>query len=624
MSWPLPLRPARLLAAALLAWCAGLAAASVQEPSRVLMLTAPDETPPAADRPWQPVALPDIWRHSRPTVPPATTWYRIDFSYPAGQAALESWAMYLPYLVSGGRIWLNGAPVARIEENSPEARVRWARPHLVPLPDTLLRAGDNQLLVRAPQPPDGTSIYMPRLGVGPLDELRPLHDRRFFWVSTTPYITAAVCLLVAAFVLFIWWRRRTEVIYGLFGIATALWGIRTLTFVIEVVPTDTWLLWRLLYLAATGGFIVAMAMLAMRLADIQRPWLERVFVGYWLLGPAWLLLGGAAVEPLVNKYWIAGFLAVGAVILVISVRTMLRQRTAPSAVMPAAMAIAVVAGLHDYAVNWSVGGVSWVMPDWAGHRIFLLHHGANLILVAMGGLLTARFIHALGGLEELNRTLESRVADRERELAANYAQMADLQRQHAAAQERQLIMRDIHDGLGSQLFVSLSRVERGDMQAPQIAEALRECIADMRIALDTLTPGQDDFRTTLGDFLFRWQRQLAASGVRPAWTIDVPDCPLSLSPHAALAVLRIAQEALTNVIKHAGAGQVHVRFRQASDRLELEVEDDGLGAAAQAPAGRGMGNMRTRARQLGGTLDVRVGDLGTCVALQVPLHAVRA
>jgi signal transduction histidine kinase len=378
------------------------------------------------------------------------------------------------------------------------------------------------------------------------------------------------------------------------------------------------------YLGATGGFIVAMAVLALRYAGWHRPWLERALFAYWLLGPAWLLAQGAPAEALVNRYWVAGFLPVGIGILVMSVWTMLRERTLASAVLPAAMAIAVLAGLHDYAVNWNVEGTRRIFGAWADDRIFLLHHAANLILLAMGALLTARFIHALGGLEDLNRTLESRVAERERQLADNFASIAELQRTHAAAQERQLIMREIHDGLGSQLFVSLSRAERGDMQLGEMADILRGCIADMRIALDTLTPGEDDFRATFGNFLFRWQQQLAACGIRPSWTIDVPDRPLSLAPHAALSLLRIAQEALTNVVKHAGARAVHVRLRETDGVLALEIEDDGGGPGPNGSPGRGIVNMRARAGQLGGTLDVRAGPGGTCVALQLPVNTVRA
>ncbi|MEO8654249.1 MAG: ATP-binding protein, partial [Ramlibacter sp.] len=85
----------------------------------------------------------------------------------------------------------------------------------------------------------------------------------------------------------------------------------------------------------------------------------------------------------------------------------------------------------------------------------------------------------------------------------------------------------------------------------------------------------------------------------------------------------IAQEALTNVLKHAQARKVQVRFRQADGALQLEVEDDGCGGVP-ATTGRGLGNMQARAQQLGGRLDVRMGRGGTCVALQVPMNAVLA
>jgi len=161
------------------------------------------------------------------------------------------------------------------------------------------------------------------------------------------------------------------------------------------------------------------------------------------------------------------------------------------------------------------------------------------------------------------------------------------------------------------------------MQAPDIADALRGCIGDMRLALGSLTPDEGDLRATLGDCLFRWQAQLLAAVVHPASTIDVPDGALNVTPHAALQLLRIAQEALTNVLKHARATQVQVRLRQADGQLELEVEDDGRGATGEpGRAGRGVANMYARARQLGGHLELRNGGKGTCVALRVPAHAV--
>jgi len=618
-------RCAAACALLLAALCAPGAAAAWQEPAQAGMLPDARRTPPVADAPWSTVDLPDLWRKSRPQRAPTATWYRITFSHAPADDALP-WAVLFPYLYDGAQVWLNGAPVTGIQENSPQAHVRWVRPHLVPLPAVLLRPGRNELLVRAAQPPAGASLRFPRLQIGPEAELRPLHDRRFFWVSITPAITAAICLLVAACVLFIWWRRRSEVMYGLFGLALVLWAVRTLTFVVEVVPVATYPLWRLAFHAATGGFIVVMTMLAWRLAGIRRPWFERSLLGYWLVGPLWLLAQGPAAEPLVNRWWIGGFLPIGATIVVVSGWSLLRRRTLEAAALPVTMAIAAVAGMHDYMIAWELDPpLAWLAP-WAAQRFQLLHLAADLVLLAIGWLLTARFVRALHALEDWNQTLEVRVAQREQELAGNYARVCALEGERAAEQERLRLMRDLHDGLGSQLFVSLSRVERGDMAPAEVAEALRRCISEMRLALDTQGSQALDFRSTLGNFLFRWRGELLARGIRPTWDIAVPDESLAVSPHATLQLLRVAQEALTNVVKHAQASAVDVQLRLEGGQLQLEVRDDGLGAAAVSDSsfGRGLNNMRTRAEQLGGRCEVHGGSGGTRVRVRVPLRVVQA
>ncbi len=517
-------------------------------------------------------------------------------------------------------MWLNGVEVARVPEADARLRIRWERPHLVQLPAHLLRAGGNELVVRAAATPGEASLRFPRVDIGPLASLTPVYDRRSFWVRSMPQTTVVACLIVSAFVLFIWWRRPTEVLYGLFGLATAMWGVRTLTFVMEVVPVDRWHLWRVVYLAATGGFVVVMAFFALRFAGLGHRPAERALLAYWAIGPAWLLFSGPGAEAFVNRWWTGGLMPIGVGIVALSFWTVRRQRTWASAVMPAALGVATLAGVHDYMLSWDYAPLLHLLPGWSAHRLFMLHHAANLLLLAMGGLLTLRFIRTLASVEQLNETLESRVADRERTLSENYMRLAALERVNAASSERQLIMREIHDGLGSKLFTSLSRVERGDMNNAQIADSLRACIADMRLALDALAPEDHDFRTAIGDFLFRWQSELDASGVRSAWTLDMPDDVAPVPPHTTLQVLRVAQEALTNVVKHARAAQVEVRLRHHEGQLRLDIEDNGCGATGPPKnQGRGLLNMQARARQLGGRLEVEHGARGTCIRLCIPL-----
>ncbi|MGK6309854.1 sensor histidine kinase [Variovorax sp. DT-64] len=637
-------RTARLLLLLLaLACLANGAAAALQSPRHAVVLSAPavERTPPPPGAGWQPVTLPDDAGYSRPALARSPAWYRIGFDYPDDPARQVQWAVYVPYFYDGGQIWLNGSLIGSVAERSAAVHARTYRPQTALLPALLLRPGYNELAIRA-APSRDYPLRFPQVSIGPQDEIQPLHDRRLFWVRTVPELTVLVSLLVAGFVAFIWWRRPGESLYGLFGLAAVLWAIRTMTFLIDTLPIGAWQWWRVLYQCATGGFVIVMAVFTLHYAGmsgarppeaartaaagggtpVRRAWLDRGLVAYGLVGPLWFALGGFEAEQAIARWWLGGMVGVGLLIIAVAFVYARRRGTLTAAALSAVMAFAVLVGIHDYLLTWDPRLLGRFFPEWTGHRIHLLHYGSNTLLVAMGALLTARFLRTLNSLEELNRTLETRVADRERALADNYARLAALEREHAAAEERQLIMRDLHDGLGSQLFTSLSRVERGDMDEDQIAGALRACIADMRLALDALASGEHDLGAALGNFRFRWEAQLIAAGVRSGWDIDLPDSGATLSPHAALQLLRVAQEALTNVLKHARATRVQVRLRRAGEMLEMEIEDNGRGLDPEPgrQGGRGLHNMRSRAERLGGTLALRpAASGGCCVVLRLPM-----
>lgn len=604
-----------LLALTWLPWpWAGAAAAAVIEPQALQVLVASDATPPRDDDArWQPASAPD----SRDA---PVAWYRVSFELARAEDG-ATWMLYLPYLYGGGRIWLNGEAVAVVQENGPQLRVRWERPLLLPLPQSALRAGTNVLLLRAVAAHQPSAVKLPRLVLGAQRDVQGAFDRRLFITRTMPLVTVVTGVVVGAYVLWIWWRRRQEVAYGLFGLAALLWALRTTTFVFDALPPAWWLVWRAAYHAATGGFIAVMALFVCSLAGWYRRRIALALAGYVLLAPLALLLAGEAADEYVGRWWVMGLVPVGLSIVGVSFVTAWRQRSAGNVLIAAAVALAVLAGLHDYAVAWSLPWIEQLLPRWAGHRIFLLHHAANVLLMVMGALLTVRFVGSLRQVEEANRTLEARVAAREREIAASYERIAALQREQAMHDERQRIMRDLHDGLGSLLFTSLLRAERGALDPPAAAQTLRGAIDEMRVAIEALAADDGDLDAAFGNFRFRWDQRLRDAGIAPRWDLQPGAKPLPLSPHELLQLLRIAQEALTNVLKHARARRVRVHFGVDGRSLQLAVEDDGIGFAEMAAVGggRGLANMRARAVRLGATLQVEPLAAGTRVSLQLPL-----
>ena len=123
---------------------------------------------------------------------------------------------------------------------------------------------------------------------------------------------------------------------------------------------------------------------------------------------------------------------------------------------------------------------------------------------------------------------------------------------------------------------------------------------------------------------FTRARRLEGAGLRMQWEVDdLPPLPW-LNPPDALQVLRIVQEVLTNVLKHAQARTVRIATRLAGDHVQVQIEDDGCGFEADLidrESGRGLRHLVQRAARLDGrvTIDSRTGR-GTCVTLDLPLQ----
>lgn len=205
----------------------------------------------------------------------------------------------------------------------------------------------------------------------------------------------------------------------------------------------------------------------------------------------------------------------------------------------------------------------------------------------------------------------------------------------AQEQERARLARDLHDGLGQDLtalLVGLRTIEdAGDLAtAGARARALRELAAAAHGEARRLARGLRPLlleELGLVAALDRLREDFARAH-SVTTTLESEVLPSGrLEPAVEFAAYRIAQEALANAARHAGARRVELRLRVAGGALHLSVHDDGRGfdagslaAAAAGPDGFGLASMRERARMLGGdcTVRSRSGE-GTTVMARIPL-----
>ena len=546
---------------------------------------SPESGAPPQDLAWQHVILPGQWK----AAPPAegrVGWYRVTFR--VAQPGNEPWMVYLPRLREGGVLYVNGQLLARVREPDSKTWVRWMRPHAFAIPPSQLRAGENTLHLRVN--PANRDRIVSSIHIGPDEEVRPQYESRYFITYTMAQITIAVTLSVAVFVLAVWWRRRMDLDYGLFGLACLFWGLHTMNYVIETLPDPWWLHWRVLRYAATGGFAVSITLFYLRFAGIRPRGMTRLFAAYWISGPLLLALGGAALHPFVDRYYQGGLLAMGMVMIFAAAYAVWRQRSFTTVALLACALFGFGGSVHDYLLSQGL------VVDPEGP--YVLYFSAAALLAVVGTLLVDRFVRSLGAAER-----------------------AKVERQRALSDERQRIMQDMHDGLGSQLLSSLAAVERGALDRKGMAQALREAVDDMRLAIDTLAPGREGLLEALGNLRYRLEPRFRAAGIELAFVYrDLPD-RLEIGADDALQILRVLQESLANALKHARARSVvvEVSLQGAPQRFVLAVSDDGGGFDAAASGGRGLSGMRRRAQKIGAGLQVASDARGTCVVLEYPL-----
>jgi len=209
------------------------------------------------------------------------------------------------------------------------------------------------------------------------------------------------------------------------------------------------------------------------------------------------------------------------------------------------------------------------------------------------------------------------------ERTVNLERARTIEAEQAVHQERTRIARELHDIVAHQ--VSLMTVQAGAAKTvalsnPQAAveamaaveKAGRQALSEMRHLLNVLRPDKVASERSPQPGCADLPRLVQeVSGAGPDVRLLIEGNLENLPARLDLAVYRITQEALTNVLKHAGPGvKVEVVVRSGSDAVELCIRDDGQGSAKAKGSGHGIEGMRERATLLNGTLHAAAADNG--------------
>ncbi len=256
-------------------------------------------------------------------------------------------------------------------------------------------------------------------------------------------------------------------------------------------------------------------------------------------------------------------------------------------------------------------------------------HGAQLAVAASISALGTAFSVTFGSwvFKIINQSAER--AELIEQLEATRAELAAAHREAGVLAERQRLSAEIHDTIaqGFASIVMLMQAAEASLAADPdgtrrhltlAADTARENLAEARTLVAGLSPATLD-GGTLDDALRRIAAQAAGPGGLAA-DLEITGITRPLGTSAEVMLLRVCQEALANVRKHARASQASIRLAYGEAEVRLIVSDDGAGFdPAAACGGYGLRGMRARVAEAGGSLLVRSAPReGTAVSVTVP------
>jgi len=284
--------------------------------------------------------------------------------------------------------------------------------------------------------------------------------------------------------------------------------------------------------------------------------------------------------------------------------------------------------LHKSALT---GSAKWAQDIEVGRVGMLAMTGFTVMLLLVVGGLARREIMAR---EDNRQTLVDERKRLERDVSIRTAELSELSNylQTVREEEKSRLARDIHDELGGILVGAKMDVswvaDRFRDREPEVAAKLKRALLMLDEGVEMKRRIIEELRPTLLDNLglasaIDWQVRQVCDRAGLQCTLNLEESDVELPPNVSIAIYRIVQEALTNIVKYAKARHVDVELVQNATEVAVVIQDDGVGLPPGADTNalsHGISGMRQRVRALGGDFHIRGKPrAGTTLEVNIPL-----
>jgi signal transduction histidine kinase len=542
--------------------------------------------------------------------------YRIALELPLVSAPSVPLALCVPRWSSSATVWLNGQ-LLRQPAPGTAGLLDAQRPELITLPPGL-GAGRHVLDIRLRAVPGAISGLSP-VWLGDSTHVRDgcwaLHEGQRDSNVGNAYIMGFMGLIALAIGVV---KRDRMALY--FALLAAAWCSHHL-FVLGNWTSMDESTWLTIFYATRPLAVLPLALFVLTYIGQPKPWLQ------WSL----LLLFGVAYSTLAvlpDRYqplWIAVFglilLLVMLVLFVWLVRYSMQHAAISVVIFCVALVLAITFNMLDVA-----RALEWL--PWVDRSFSFL--AVPSLALGMGTLVLERLVRYMGTEERSAVALREEVARQRAQMAEDYREIKAQNEKIAVLEERKRIVRDMHDGLGTQLVSASALLRSSPGTSAPLSAVIDGALHELRSVLDVLSavadiddPDDDPVSLLLGKLRHRLGPVFRAQGIEFGWHTEPLPHDFLVGDQTRLQLLRVLQEAFANVLKHSQARNVQLSTQVFNDRIVVELRDDGMGFDASAlddgqPAGHGLDSMRQRAQEMGAVLKISRLFPGTSVRMTFP------
>lgn len=504
---------------------------------------------------------------------------------------------------------MNGTELFRNFGNVTDQKNSWYRPFLIPVTDWALRPEINELLIHSfSRKPAGIG----RVFIGSQTALQAIQGSRYFWHIAAPRSANFAMLAMGLLIVLLWFWRKNETELLWLAASIFLFFIRNHQYYTEDIPFDY-----KLYsdITVCANYLAMIALTAFYLTVVKFPRRRNIIVLMFLVGLPILWSHIFWANSSLSIYVTSAVMMT--LVAAVAFKDLIENKGVERGILGFGVVLLPFASLHDLIIL--------ILYKGDGHATYLV--------VFSGAIYSATFIisfgsRALGALRELEqsqRILEQSIASTRAELMKSEAIRRELTVTQAMTSERARLMQEMHDGIGSNLTTALA-VARKQKQSDTTITVLKRALGDLKLTVDSLEPVEGDIVALIGNLRHRMARDLTDAGITCKW--EVEKCaPLPwLDAANALHVLRIHNEAISNILAHSHATVIRIGCAEKSQNgmpgIETYIADNGDGFDVNlVDKGKGLANITARAHSLHGGLsyDSKLGQ-GTVVRLWLPYH----